>query len=341
MGAGKRAGIKASPVLGRKPQTRKAVFIGAVKNQDLMLFAHFRGDINGVVIMNRTIAVFAIAMCFASVAGAQRPGNGDKGQSVQASSVTGNAAHMASAEATGAGDIKQDVKYAASDADVEKWGKWLDDPSLFAREEGADHLARSNNPKAIPYLLKALKDKAPTVRQHPALNLWMFQSERIKPTLIDALNKEKNNDIVRDLVSSLLKIHADENMLIPYIKRLIDIGDRGAQLVVDISDKEHKQKLISYMRKTARGGKSLNAQADSAYVLVRFFGDDPHQYSDIFNRAMDSRESYVRSEAVYGLQKIGGPQAIDKLKKALNDEDGGVGYDAERALKALREKVAE
>lgn len=239
------------------------------------------------------------------------------------------------------GNIRLETEYVASDSDVEKWGKWLDDPSLFAREEAAGYLSRSNNPKAAPYLVKALKDKSFTVRSYAAGSLWKFPDSKMQTILADTLKTETHNNTKYFLISSLIKLHADEHLLVPHLQHLIDTGDGGAALSRDLSDKAIKQELLNYARTIAKSSKNIKAQIDSAYVLVRFYNDNPHQYVDLFCRVLDSGDVETKGSAIYGLKKVGNQKAKNALRKALNTKDVSLRHDVENALKALGEKVQE
>lgn len=287
------------------------------------------------------ILTLLLVACLLEVASAA-PGadNSYKKKAVQTSTTT-EAVEDVAAVLGETGNIRQEAEYMALDADVEKWGKWLDDSSLFAREEATGYLSGSNNPNAVPYLLKALKDKSFTVRSYSAGGLWKFRDTRIKNELISALKTEIHPNTKYFLISSLLKIHADERMLVPHIRQLIDMGNGGAALARDISDKTLQEGIVYHMRKTAKSSKNLHAQIDSAYILIRFFGDNPHQYLDVFCRVLESDGMDAKDSAIYGLKKVGNRQAINALKKALNTKDETLRHNVRSALKVLGEKVPE
>lgn len=230
----------------------------------------------------------------------------------------------------------------ATDEQVEKWGKWLDEDDLLSREEGASNLGMSQNPKAIKYLLKALNDKEPTVRQGAAAGLANYSENEIIPTLKKILEKEQIWFVKYTIIETLQALNTEANFIFPFIKEMInDENCSGAELVRGIKEGVLQEELISEINANAKKGNSVAAQTHCAYVSIRYFKGDPNEFMDLFVKAIDPKNAAdIKKVAIYGLKKIGNKAAIDALKKALDDEDPIIRSAASKSLKELEKGSA-
>lgn len=238
-------------------------------------------------------------------------GDNDKAQVVQTSSATESAVSMA---AKSIKSIDQNNRTTiASDSDVDQWGRWLDVPDLFPREEGAYWLGKSNNPRAIPYLLKALKDPEPTVRGYPAWDLGGFNDERIKPALVEGLKGETSLRVQKNLIKSIRKIGATS----------VDEG------IIEKCEKELKAEL----QKLVLSGRDGLKKTRAAWEMVNVLHEDPEKYEDLMIKVLNSNSTEEEKIlAIRILEKIYTKKSTSSLNKALNDKNAIVRTEAESAL---------
>lgn len=245
-----------------------------------------------------------------------------------------------------------------SDKQINEYIKWLKEPSVFGREEAADALGRSHNPKAIKPLLEALKDTAPSVRQHPAGYLGDFGDTKVIPNLIEALRKEHENEsdahpelllIQSNLIGSLKKLGISleqEKEIMPYIENLLEKeGGRFAPKISDIKNSEVKNQLYKKIEKLANSSNDLTVKFNAVEKLVYEFNNDPKKYEDLCINILNTRctqideTSYEYSDEKAGairlLEKIKTKKSISAVEKALNDEDRLVRSLAKKVLKRL------
>jgi HEAT repeat protein len=211
----------------------------------------------------------------------------------------------------------------ATDAQVEKWTNWLNDKSLFGREEGASALARSNNQKAVPGLLKALKDDSETVRQYPAGYLWKYKDDRVKPALIEALKNENSLLVQRMIISSINKIgtYSEDEKII----------------------NEYSAKLINEIRDNAIYGKDNHRKLRAIWELVNLMNEDPRKYES-FSIAMLNSITVSEKDKILALrllEKINTNNSISAIEKATKDSNKNVKSEAEFTLKKLGRRGTE
>jgi len=203
-----------------------------------------------------------------------------------------------------------------SDKQIEEWIKWLKDPSVFAREEAADALGRSRNPKAIKPLLEALRDPEPSVRQSPARYLGDFGDTSIIPYLMNALKKEPVLFVQCNLIVSLKKLglsSEQEKEIMPYMENLLEKdGGRFAPKISDFKNTEVKSALIKKTKDLTIHNKDPLVKFYTAKKLIDELGEDPQKYKTICNEVLNlqgEKFKFDRSEASKMLEKI------QKLKK--------------------------
>jgi HEAT repeat protein len=261
----------------------------------------------------------AIILCLMGAGWAQGQGERSDTTTMQASSITATVVRITT-NPFEASSSKKDVKYVASDADVEKWGKWLDDSAVFGREEGADWLGRSNNPKAVDYLLKALKDPEPSVRARPAGYLSNFQDERIRPALMAAVKTEKSLLVQRALMNSIRKIGAtseDERMI-----------------------KKSNENLTKELRKIALDGKEGHGKIRAIWEIVSFLNEDPQKYEDSVIKTLEADSSEEdKILAIRLLGKTHTEKSASALNKARKNRSQSISVEAESTLKQMKSKL--
>lgn len=274
----------------------------------------------------KTLSMAGMFLCLAGTGWVQekpktkqdRPDN-QQASSAQSSTTIVRSQESGSKEATSSIPSSTMRKDVASDTDVLKWGQWLDDASLAPREEGTYWLGRSNNPKAIPYLLKALKDTEISVRQYSAGYLQNFRDKEIKPTLMEALKTEKSLLVQRAIIKSVRTIGAnptDEKMLAKYETEL---------------PKELRQLVLS--------GKNGITKTRAVWELVSLLNEAPEKYEDLMIKTLESNSTVEEKIlAIRILKKTRTTKSASALRKALNDKNGYVRVEAESALKQRERK---
>jgi HEAT repeat protein len=214
-------------------------------------------------------------------------------------------------------NMRKDVKYVASDADIEKWGKWIDDPTLFGREEGVFKLATSNNPKAIPYLLKALRDPESSVRGRPAAQLSKFQDPRIKPALIATLKLEKSLLVQKSLINSIRKL--------------------GATVEDEKIIKKYHKSLLKETRKVALSGKNATQKIRAILERVYVLNEEPKQYEDAVIKILESDSSEKdKVSAIRLLGKTHTEKSMAALKRAVKNKNPRISIEAELTLRRTK-----
>lgn len=177
----------------------------------------------------------------------------------------------------------------------------LDDPLIEARRAALQALGDSRHPKAVPFLMEALRD-----------SFWWFEREQSTRHLLSAIE-----DMGEPVVEPLIEALGDrEGAVRRFAATMLgNLRDRRAieELGVALYDLHHEVSLAA------------------AEALARFGGES----LGLLSGALSHSEAEVREAAIHGLSMIQDERAAPLLIGMLDDSERDVRLRALRSLEAL------
>lgn len=238
-------------------------------------------------------------------------------------------------------------------------------------------LATVNDPIVVPSLIKTLGDASPDVRRAAARALGNLHDLRAVEPLIALLKDKKVGAQAADALGKLRDKRAIEPLLALMVHAPEDEGSTVARALGELGDARAAPPILTALRKLliahkddpptcgCNGGDYVPEMvAAYTYILAKFGVagvpalitalDDDTLRNPVFEtltkigdpavpaliELMHHRNAKVRCEAVYLMQRIKDPHAIDPLLEALHDADIRVRVAAELTLGILEEKRA-
>lgn len=250
---------------------------------------------------------------------------------------------------------------------VEKLLGLLDSRDSNVRINSICALRQIHDPIAIPYLIEMLNDKVPEVRKEAAFALGFFiepeEAAQTELPLIDALG-DSEPEVQEVAVRSLGKIKSKDS--IPYLEELLQDNNQNLQIAAvtalgkigDPGAVDSLTHLLEYEKWQVRKEvvDALVETGDSGAVgpLISLLGDENYRVRQCAadglgklgdQRAVEplikaleiEREREVRVAEVRALGELGGPEAIEGLRRVSTDmeEYWNVRNTAEELLKKI------
>ncbi|MFA6434293.1 MAG: HEAT repeat domain-containing protein [Elusimicrobiales bacterium] len=187
------------------------------------------------------------------------------------------------------------------------------------RRQGADFLGRSRDPKALPYLLKALGDASAPVRISACDGLGLLRAREASPRLSELVLKDTDPTVRQAAVIAMSYI-----------------GDRaaGPALMKALKDKE------AGVRYAAMRTLSVLAYTEAEDAFIELLGDadvnmrrgaiaalgqlQSKKSVPGLTKALEDPDRYTRLEAIKALGDVGDAGVIGGLKGSLKDKDAAV-----------------
>jgi len=177
----------------------------------------------------------------------------------------------------------------------------LNDPEAGVRKEAVQNLSRLGAKEAADAVAKLLSDPSDRVREEAADVLGRLRASQAAPLLLEAL-KDKNEKVRGEAIASLGEINAREAL--PLLRQIYDT-DPGP----------HKYRLI----------RALQSLGDTGPL-----NQEVKRLSEVALNAENVRD---RAKAIQMLSWLAPKEARPVFQKALEDSNGWVRKEAERALR--------
>ena len=248
----------------------------------------------------------------------------------------------------------------------------LRDTDWYAREQAAEELGRIKNPKAVPFLLPALRDKECMVRSEAARSLRAIAEANPKsPEVLGAipvfsrLLRDEDFTVREEMLAALVKIggpavpelsralgYADVHSRANLIDALAEIGEPAVWALVEaLRYGDTKWKAAWKLRDIgepavpalARAFEDMNPAAGSILLEMAkydYSGKSKPAVVAAFAGALKRFSAQVQKEAARSLGEIGDKRAVPALVGALQDMDGNVRIEIVRALGKIGDKSA-
>jgi HEAT repeat protein len=223
------------------------------------------------------------------------------------------------------------------------------------------------DPASIPYLIEMLDDKAPEVRKEAAYVLIYFiEPEEVAQTELPLINALGDGDpeVQEVAARSLGRIESKDS--IPYLEELLQAKNRNVQIAAvaalgNIGDTEAVDSLTALLgddswllRKSIVDSLVKIGDSQAVDPLISLLGDenyrvrqgaanglgklgDQRAVEPLLKALETERERDVRNAEVWALGELGGPEAIEGLRRISTDmeEYRYVRAAAEEALKKI------